>query len=123
MKRFLSTLITPFSMMLLHATRVLAAVGEGGSPQSTGGQGLPNPLGVTSFEVLADKILGYMLVIAVPIATLMILVGAYQILFAAGDPEKVKTGKQTILYTVIAFAIILIGKGITLIIKDVLGVK
>lgn len=122
MKRFLSTLITPFSMMLLYATRVLAAVGEGGSPGNTE---LPNPLGpgVDSFNALADKILGYMLLIATPIATLMILVGAYQILFAAGDPEKVKTGKQTILYTVIAFAIILIGKGITLIIKDVLGVE
>ena len=40
--------------------------------------------------------------------------------FRRRQPEKFKNGKMTILYTAIGYGIILIGEGITLIIKDIL---
>ena len=84
---------------------------------------LPNPLGGSTCTIpdLLKKIVDFLVLIASPIAAGMIIYGAFQILFAGGDPEKFKTGKRTILYTVVAYAIIFIGWGITSIIEDVLG--
>lgn len=82
---------------------------------------LPNPLGTTSTVMdLLKKIVDFLLVIASPIAAIMIIWGAFQILFAAGDTEKFATGKRTILYTVIGLAVILVGWGFVSIIEDVL---
>lgn len=85
--------------------------------------GLVNPLGDnnTTVEGLLNSIVNWLLVIATPIAVGMIIFGAFQMMFAGGDPEKFKNGKMTILYTAIGYAIILIGEGITLIIKDLLN--
>lgn len=72
-------------------------------------------------EGLLNSIVSWLLVIATPIAVGMIIFGAFQIILAGGDPEKFKNGKMTILYTAIGYAIILIGEGITLVIKDFLN--
>ena len=98
----------------LFLNRALA-VKEGGSPK---GITIPNPLQYGTIEEALKGIAEWIAKIAAPIVAIMILVGAYQILFSAGDPEKVKTGRRTILYTVIAYGIILIGWGITSIIKN-----
>lgn len=88
----------------------------------THGVALPNPLGETgTIPELLEKIVSWLILIASPIAAGMIIYGAFQILFAAGDPEKFKIGKRTILYTVVAYAIIFVGWGIVSIIEDVLG--
>lgn len=110
-----------------------APEGTGGpSPEGTGGSAqpsqvvqelqLPNPLGAdATIEGLLRKIVTWLRDIAAPIAAGMIIYGAYQMLFAAGDPEKFKVGRQTILYTVIGYAIIWIGWGITKIIEEFLS--
>ena len=82
---------------------------------------LDNPLEQHTIEGLLEAIVRFLRNIAAPIAAGMIIYGAYQILFAAGDPEKIKTGKRTILYTVIGYAIIWIGWGITSIIREIIG--
>lgn len=82
---------------------------------------LENPLKITSISALINNIAGYLIIIAAPIAVLMILVAAFQIMSAGGNEEKVKNGKKTILYAVVGFAIILISKGIALIVKQLLG--
>lgn len=99
------------------------------SADTGGGPSLINPLcpaGDSSctrsnVEGLLNSIIDWLLRIATPIAVGMILVGAFQIMFAGGDEEKFKRGKSTILYTAIGYAIILIGRGITLIIQDFLS--
>ena len=108
---------------VFSAPPVFAQSGTGGAEGGTGsGITLPNPLGETgTIPELLEKIVGWLILIASPIAAGMIIYGAFQILFAAGDPEKFKTGKRTILYTIVAYAIIFIGWGIVSIIEDVLG--
>ena len=102
------------------------------SADSGGGPSLINPLcpandpndpncARSDVEGLLNSIVSWLLVIATPIAVGMIIFGAFQMIFAGGEPEKFKNGKTTILYTAIGYAIILIGEGITLIIKDVLS--
>lgn len=80
-----------------------------------------DPLHGATIEGLLERIIRWLRNIAAPIAAGMIIYGAYQMLFAAGDPEKFKVGRQTILYTVIGYAIIWIGWGITKIIEEFLS--
>lgn len=100
---------------------IIGGSGENTNPGDTGGSRLPNLLGVDSADGLLNKIVTFLLGIAAIVATIMILIGAYQIMFAQGNSEKWQTGKKTIIYALVGYGIILISKGITLIIKDFLN--
>ncbi len=104
---------------LFSTTVVFAQVGgEGGEFE------LPNPLQTTSVADLLARIINFLIIyIGPPIFTLMILYGAFQILTAGGDPEKFKTGKKTILYAVIGYAILLVAGGVGFLIKQLLEVR
>lgn len=81
-----------------------------------------NPLGTTSdISTLLTNIINWLIAIASPIATAMIVYGAFQMLTSGGEPEKFNKGKTTILYTAIGYAIVFIGWGITSIITIALG--
>ena len=86
---------------------------------------LENPLGgagVDSIPALIDKITTFLVEAAAPIVTIMILVGAFKMLTAAGNENKFQEGKKTITYAIIGMAVVLLSKGVTSIIKDFLGV-
>jgi hypothetical protein len=72
-------------------------------------------------EGLLQSIVKQLFVIATPIAVGMILIGAFQMLLSGGNEDKFTTGKKTVLYAVIGYAIILIGWGITSIIQSLLS--
>ncbi len=100
------------------------AVGGGDNPQPVT---LLNPLcaggGTCNSDAasLIQSIVKWLFVIATPIAVGMILIGAFQMLLSGGSEDKFATGKKTVLYAVIGYAIILIGWGITSIIQSLLG--
>ncbi len=83
---------------------------------------LPNPLGVTTFGDLLNRIINYLIILAAPIVTIMIIWAAFKILSAAGNPEKVTEGRRTITYAVVGYAVILMAKGLALIVQQILGV-
>ena len=87
---------------------------------------IPNPLcsGGTSCTIIGilEKISIYLLVIGAPVATIMIIYGAFQILTAGGDSAKAKKGGQTILYAAIGYGVILISWGVISLVKELLGV-
>ncbi|MBI4034223.1 MAG: hypothetical protein HY378_01605 [Candidatus Brennerbacteria bacterium] len=113
--------------LVVFSPVVLAVNGVGKTGDSIGKTGdgvtLPDPLGGKDFITILKQIVNFLILAAIPIAALMIIYGAYQIMFAGGDTEKVTTGKRTILYTVTAFVIILLAWSIIAIIQNVLGVK
>ncbi len=82
---------------------------------------LCNPLGANAtlpgllknFFTQAVKII----TILVP---LIVIFGAFQMVFAAGNPEKFATGRNTIVYTVIGYVIILAAQGIVAIVQKLL---
>ena len=80
-----------------------------------------NPLGVSTFAGLIAKINQWLIYIGGPILTLVILIGAFQLMTSGGSPEKVTKGRHTITYAVIGYALLLISTGIIFIIRDVLG--
>ncbi len=113
--------------MLLSIKTVFAAiepVGRAGI-EPGGNEFLPNPLGQGTdiYDLLNRIAFNYLLPIAAPIAVIMIIYGAFQILTAAGDVEKVKTGRKTIVYAAVGLGIVLLSTGIVAIIKEILGAK
>lgn len=93
--------------------------------QSTGGGTpitLPDPLGGQTFEGLVGNIAKFIFWdIAVPLSVIMILVGAFQLMTSAGDPEKTSKGRKTIIYSAVGLAIAIIASGIVTLIQSLLG--
>jgi len=88
----------------------------------TGGS-IENPLNAKSFIDLINKIAGWIFMIAIPLATLMFLIGGFMFMISGGNEQKVTQAKRTMLWSAVGLAICLIGAGFTSIIKELLGVK
>ena len=91
------------------------------SPAPTTGIVLDNPLGVGTFDEAILKVLDILKTVGAPIAIVMVIVGGFQMLFAAGDPDKFKSGQKTILYSAIGYAIIFLADGIATLIQNALS--
>ncbi len=84
---------------------------------------LPNPLAPTTdiaelITTITSTIAWY---IAPPIVAIVVMIGAYQILFSGGDVERVKTGKRTVLFAVVGYLVVLLGLGVVSIVRDILS--
>lgn len=84
---------------------------------------LTDPLGGSeSFVSVANNVAAFLLVdIAVPLTVIMVLVGAFQIITAGGNPEKFSQGRKTITYAAVGLACAIIAGGATTLIKSFLG--
>ncbi len=83
---------------------------------------IENPLNAPDFNTIVDNLINFIFKISIILVPLMIIVGAFFIMTAAGDPKKVGTGKNMIIYTLVGFTIVLLAKGILNVIKQLLGV-
>jgi hypothetical protein len=121
--------ITIIADILIFGNGGLLALAQNGPPPSGNDVSLLNPLCASgdpncqngTVAGLVQSIVNWLFIIATPIAVGMILIGAFQMIFAGGNEERFATGKKTILYTVIGYAIIFIGWGITSIIQSLLS--
>lgn len=92
---------------------------QGQPPQR--GFTIPNPLQAQSLTDLLNKIIDFLIVIAAPILVIMVLWAGFLYLTSGGDPTKVQTANKTLMWAAVGFAIILISKGFTLLISNILG--
>jgi len=90
------------------------AVGSSGN--ATGGIG--NPLQFDDLAGLLVFIGEKLYLISIPIVVIMILYGAFQIITAAGETDRIQTGKRTIWYAAIGFGVVLLAGGIASIIRS-----
>lgn len=74
----------------------------------------------TSFECLINSILKWIFNLALIIAPLMILLGGFYVLTAAGDPSRATQGKKILTWAIIGLAVILTAKAFISIITSVL---
>jgi hypothetical protein len=108
----------------LASTNVLA---EGPTPKPLSpppATTLPNPLNTTGtiFD-LVKKVIDWLIKFLAPtVATVMVIYGAFQMILAKGDPKMYEVGKKTILYTILGYAILLLGSVLTDIVSDFLSV-
>jgi hypothetical protein len=112
-------LLMVLGMLNLGISRVIADTQTG--PITGGPTALTNPLGSTSIVQIINNILNYLIYISIPILAIMILIGGFQILTARDNPEKITSGKNTIMYAALGFTIILISKGVALVILKILS--
>ena len=76
-----------------------SVTGPGGANQ------LVNPLGVSSFPQLVQKLLQAALVIGIPIAVLFIVWAGFKFILARGNPEALKEARTNLLHTLIGVGI------------------
>lgn len=84
---------------------------------------LPNPLGVNTIPELVDKVINLLIILAAPVVTVMVLLGAFHIIMAGGNAERARTGGRIIMWAAVGFGILLLASGVTAIIESLLGVR
>jgi len=89
----------------------------------SGAVNLPNPLGDSCKDLTCplNTVIDFLYTIAIPLCAIMIIVGGFQMVTAAGDPEKFSKGRKTILYAVAGFAVILVAGGVSSLITKFLS--
>ena len=80
---------------------------------------IPNPLKAENFAQLIDMIINFIYSLALWITPIMYIIGGFFYVTAAGDPEKINTGKKIFLYTTLGFLIIISAKGLINLFKEV----
>ncbi len=84
---------------------------------------IPNPLGTTDFTKFLNRILNFLIKIAMPISAAAIAYAGFLFLTSEGDERKIREAKTTLFWTLIGVLIVLGSKGLVLVIKNLLGVK
>lgn len=109
-----------FSSILLTIPFLVFANGCPTTTCPAGGVCFPNPLCYETVEELIEAIITILLYVAVVICPLLMVIGAFHILVSAGDPNKVKTGKNMMLWAAIGLLIILFAKGAVALLRYIL---
>lgn len=84
---------------------------------------IENPLTATTVGDLINGVIDFIFYVAIIVAPLLTIVAGFYFITAAGDPNKVKTAKSIITYTLIGLAIIFLAKGLYAMIEQVLGIR
>ena len=84
---------------------------------------LENPIKATTTEALINNIINFIWEIALVATPLMVVIGAIIMTTSVGNPEQIKTGKNTIIWALAGFALILLSKGLFELIRKIIGVK
>lgn len=92
-------------------------------PVGVNGIKIDNPLKYDTFQELIDNLINFIFILAIAITPIMIVIGAFYLMTAAGNPERVEQAKKIILYTVVGLAIVLLARGLSAVIRQILGVK
>ncbi len=97
-------------------------VSKSNAPPKIGTFTLTNPLGSNTIDEIIDKLLNGLITVSIPILTLLILYAGALILTSQGKPETITKGKDIILYALLGFGIIIVGKGFVSLIISILGI-
>ncbi len=87
----------------------------------TASAALINPIQFATICQLLAKLAQGAIAVGGAISGVLVMVGAFQFLFSAGDPKRVELGKKTILYTVIGYVILISSSAIAYLVADLLG--
>jgi len=85
------------------------------------GATFPNPLQSCSFVDLANRIVDFLLIVAAPIAIIMIIWAGLLYMTSGGNSERRSQANSTLLWTAIGIGILMISKGVTLVLASILG--
>lgn len=100
-------------------------LGEGGGPPP--GEDDPvilpgdlNPISSTTLPELLENVLNFLFGLSIVILPIIIIYAGILLLASGGDPEKISRGRTILLWAVIAFAIILLARGLPTVLRGLL---
>jgi len=79
-----------------------------------------NPLQATSVQAIIKNISDWAWDIGFALAVLMMIVGAFYLITATGDPERVSTGKKIITWTIVGIIILFFSTQFAKLIENIL---
>jgi len=82
---------------------------------------IPNPIGAGTIPDALLAVTSFLLWIAIPILTVMVIWAGFIFLTSGGDPQKIIQARTALIWAGIGFAAVLINQGIALIIREILG--
>lgn len=127
-------------MQLIKKIVVVGAIGviffaSAGAVMAQGMSGpvpipLTDPLGCNQagtsggncFQQVAGNILTFLITIGAAIMAILVAIGGFQMMTAAGDPEKFSKGKKTLIYAAVGFAVLILAQGAVSLVKSILAV-
>lgn len=80
-----------------------------------------DPTLITKLKTAFEKIQGYILRLATPVAAVSVGVGALMRKFSFGDEERIRTGKNLIRGSIVSYVVILLTDMILALINTLLG--
>ncbi len=83
---------------------------------------IENPLEANTFWELMENIVRFLFQLSLFVGALMIVVAAFYFLTSGGDPEKIKTAKNIIIWTLVGIIVLFLSVALTQAITDMLGV-
>lgn len=81
---------------------------------------LPN-VGPTSWGGLAASVTNFLLNLVIPAAVVVIVWSGIQFMIGSGNEDRITQAKTTFTWAIIGLTVALIGKGLIVLIRDVLG--
>ena len=84
---------------------------------------IPNPLGSGGKDIptLIDTIATWLLEIGITIAVIIVIWAAFLFMTSGGNQEKVTMARKTLWYAIIGLALLILAKGVTSIIQNLLS--
>jgi hypothetical protein len=81
----------------------------------------PNCTQNITVGTVVGRISNLLLALAMPLCGIMVIIGGFQMMTAAGDPAKFSRGKKTFIYAAVGFVIVLFASSIVPLLKSILG--
>lgn len=78
---------------------------------------------ISGFVNLICTVAGWLFVFLIVLSVIFIILAAFNYLTASGDPEKVKSASNQLIYAVVAIAVAVIARGVPLIVTTFVGVS
>ncbi len=107
MKKIILGLIL-LTLVFLNFNPVLAADGTVNATNTDSSQSLTNPLGdIDSPNALIGKVINSIIGVVGSIALLMFIYGGFVWMLSGGNPNKIKQGREIIVWSILGLAVIL----------------
>jgi len=98
----------------------LPGPGPGPAPCAPGVVCFGNPLGISTFTELVDKVSDFVFLISLPIATLLFVISGVIFMTSAGNTKLISTSKQILIWTTVGLAVIFLSKVLASILLGIL---
>ncbi len=82
-----------------------------------------NPITSNTLDQVINNLIDFIFTIALVVCPIVIIIGGFMFVTAAGDPNRLETGKKIIFWALVGLAMAIMAKGFVILLKALLGVK